>query len=154
MEAQWSANWAKSELESKTKQKASLESKLHEIRDVLMALQREMTKPQRARPPPPPLEGSEAMAGGDLMAQFLSPQDIAKESREAAKANRMKGGPPPSTGASRAATFAMAEKALVAVRARERAAVRALDACLVSLERAEKEAAKAQAELEGKVKPR
>ena len=59
-----------------------------------------------------------------------------------------------STGASRAATFAMAEKALVAVRARERAAVRALDACLVSLERAEKEAAKAQAELEGKVKPR
>ena len=37
-----------------------------------------------------------------------------------------------------------AEKALVAVRARERAAVRALDACLVSLERAEKEAAKAK----------
>lgn len=153
MEAKWSVNWAQSELASKLEQKVLLENKLQDIRNELAALQRE-AKSQRPRPPSPLLQDSEMMARGDLMSQFLSPEEVAKESREVAKANRRKGGQASSGRAGQAVASAMTEKALVAARARERAAVRALDACLVTLQRAEKEAAKAQEALEGQTRAR
>ena len=148
--AQRSVEWARSELARQQEQKVALEKKLQEVRNEVAALQREV-KARRPRPPTPPLQGPDAMASGDLMAQFLSPEEIAKSSREASKARR-KTQPNRINQQGQTPAVAAAEKALLSMRARERAAVCAVEACQKSIEIAEQEAAKAQDAVEAIVR--
>ena len=129
---------AEAHVDKLTEVEASLTATLEELRKEMAKLAREAKgiSHRNKRPAPSASQldvADSSMAGHDLMSQWLSPEEMAKEKREAAKARRKhvstrSDEPPPRPKPPDTAEQRAVEEALRTLRARERDAVRTLEA--------------------------